>query len=186
MPSNGLSIRPSVPTRRWAMSEPRPELSMGLKVDREAALAWLGIESYRPSGRAPLPAASISGDAVMAVLTDSASPVAELDQAAGPGLSKPLPAVEPPIEPIEPDQSQPAVVSLDRLLVAADSPHRTLAEAIARVAGLACEMAGETEEGGDILMVAGETWPLSALAGDGRAKRRLWQLLVTRRRRPRT
>ncbi len=180
MPSNDLSIRPSVPIRRWAMSEPRPELSMGLKVDREAALAWLGIESYRPSGRVPLPDTSISGDAVMAVLTDGVS------QAAEPGLSKPLPAVEPPIKLIEPDQSQPAAVLPDRLLVTADSPHRSLAEAIARLAGLTCEMAGETEEGGDVLMVAGETWQLSALAGDGRAKRRLWQLLVTRRRRPRT
>lgn len=182
MPSNDLSIRPSVPIRRWAMSEPRPELSMGLKVDREAALAWLGIESYRPSGRVPLHAASLSADAdtVMAVLTDGVS------QAAEPVLSKPLPAVEPPIKPIEPDQSQSAAVSPDRLLVTADSPHRALAEAIARVAGLTCEMAGETGEGGDVLMVAGETWQLSALAGDGRAKRRLWQLLVTRRRRPRT
>ncbi|MCL7745367.1 hypothetical protein LV476_10510 [Guyparkeria hydrothermalis] len=181
---------------------------MGLRVDREAALSWLGIEGYRPSGRVPLPAGRRGVDAVEL----DAHPAAYADELpvdAGPGID-PVESADAPAQPVAADtpastrpavapqaaaaaiqpestgkesvqQESPAASPADGLSVAAGSPHRALAEAIGRVAGLACET-GE----GDRLTLAGETWELSTLAGDGQAKRRLWRALAARSRRSRT
>lgn len=173
---------------------------MALRVDREAALGWLGIDGFRPNGRVrparlqspvdheeavtdmpveareePPPGTS---EAAVDTLTDAptaARHVADEEQYRQEPVAEasPTPA-QAPAEPA--DEVLP-----DRLCLAADSSHRALAEAIAQVAGLACE----TGEGGDIVTVRGETWELAALAGDGAAKRRLWRALVTRGRRAR-
>lgn len=167
---------------------------MGLRVDRQAALGWLGIEAYRPSGRLrpvmPRPAVDAG---VPAELTEA--PAAE-------GVDRPVDAFEVadiPVQSPAPDQpetiaaapandapeavaAEPAAADrapADGLQVTADSPHRPLAEAIGRVAGLPCE----TADSGDVLHVGGHTWELAALAGDGQAKRRLWRSLIARGRR---
>ncbi|KTG16398.1 MULTISPECIES: hypothetical protein [unclassified Guyparkeria] len=165
---------------------------MGLRVDRQAALGWLGIEGFRPSGRVPLPVGEPVADG--AESDTDASPVddrqgVEMAERFGtpsrqlsPEISEPAAPVDVPAEPVtpvaapQPTEAAPA----DRLSVTAESPHRALAEAIARVAGLACET-GED----DLLVLGGERWGLSTLAGDGQAKRRLWRVLTERARRPR-
>lgn len=173
---------------------------MALRVDREAALGWLGIESFRPSGRVrparlqspvdddePISDATVeardepqpdSAEAPVETSVDVPTPVPDgMDD--GPHREEPVgeAALTPAQAPGDPaDEVLP-----DRLCLAVDSPHRPLAEAIAQVGGLACE----TAEGGDIVTVRGETWELAALAGDGAAKRRLWRALVARGRRVR-
>lgn len=208
MPSSASSIRPSAPIRKWVTCDPEPGLSMALRVDREAALGWLGIEGFRPSGRVRPAQRRVAGESD--VLTAEA-PVEPQDERqsqpqTGPQNGPPPGPIDAPVDtsaegpsPVpgragdEPRREAPVVeaaaapaeradeVSSDRLRLAADSPHRALAEAIAQVAGLACE----TGEGGDIVTVRGETWELASLAGDGAAKRRLWRALTARGRRAR-
>ena len=172
---------------------------MGLHVDRQAALGWLGIDGFRPSGRVPFPAvepavddvdidvlapsddASLVGDGQA---TEMAEPIDTPPRSSTAATSESAAPADIPAEPAEtvatePQSARPAPT--DRLSVTAGSPHRALAEAIARVAGLACE----TDLDGDVLMLGGERWELSALAGDGQAKRRLWRVLAERARRPR-
>jgi len=167
---------------------------MRLRVDREAALAWLGIECYRPSGRLrpvmPRPSldpdldpSAPSSDAPDAADDESATRPAPSPETAAPPpahgeASVPGPAAPvteaAPVEPV----AEPAPA--DGLHVTPGSPHRPLAEAIARVANLAV-----IERGEDCLWLGGERWALSALAGDGQAKRRLWRALAGCSRRPR-
>ena len=168
---------------------------MGLRVDQQAALGWLGIEGYRPSGRVPPLARRRAVPAQWpderpderpeeppledgrAALTPGAShtphPGGGESGPDSPAERSPAPASS---EPAAPDDAPPDHVSLTP-----GSAHRELAEAIARVAGLPCE----TGDGDDLLRLGGETWELAALATDGRAKRRLWRVLVARRTRPR-
>ena len=166
---------------------------MGLRLDRQTALGWLGIEGYRPSGRVPLPAGEHGPEATEI----DERPASEGDLPAGPveatvgPVATDVPESNTPTDTAasqpqstreESSQQESAAASVpDRLSITAESAHRRLAETIGRVAGLACET-GE----GDRLTLAGETWELSTLAGDGKAKRRLWRLLVERARRPRT
>lgn len=177
---------------------------MAVRVDRESALGWLGIEGFRPSGRVrparlPSPAdgdepiSDARAEARDEPLNESLPGPADVPVDSSADVPTPRPegaddaphreelvteaAPTPAQAPAEPaDEVLP-----DRLCLAADSPHRALAEAIAQVAGLACE----TGEGGDIVTVRGETWRLASLAGDGAAKRRLWRALVARGRRAR-
>lgn len=168
---------------------------MGLRVDRQAALGWLGIEGYRPSGRvhptvrrslvetedreelAEEVAAAAAVEAVEPVEIPAGSSAFGETGPDSPATDNPSASPEPVATPPAPAQDAPG----DRLTVTVDSPHRALAEAIARLAGLPCE----TAEGGDVLRIGGETWELAALAVDGQAKRRLWRALVARTRRPR-
>ncbi|MFO7582875.1 hypothetical protein [Guyparkeria sp.] len=169
---------------------------MALRVDREAALGWLGIEGFRPSGRvrparfqSPVEGEGPTTDAPVEA-SDETQPgptgaqvdtLADVSTPARDGADdeprREAPVAEPPPVPAEPTDE----VLPDRLCIAADSPYRALAEAIAQVAGLACE----TGEGGDTVTLRGETWELATLAGDGAAKRRLWRTIVARGRRAR-
>ncbi|MFI9652024.1 hypothetical protein [Guyparkeria halopsychrophila] len=177
---------------------------MALRVDREAALGWLGIEGFRPSGRVrpaqaqqrlPVESDAPTADEPVTARDESRPELIEtpVDTSADvptpavagaddePHPQVPVPAAEAEAEAATaPDEPADQVLP-DGVRLAADSPHRRLAEAIAQVAGLACE----TGEGGDIVTVRGETWELAALADDGPAKRRLWRALVTRGRRVR-
>ena len=152
---------------------------MGLRVDREAALAWLGIEGYRPSGRLrrrpPGRPDVVPTDEPVAADSDRAAELVESAGLASPEPARP-PLSEPPAEPTSREQA-PA----DGLFVRVDSPHRPLAEAIGRVAGLGLT----TGDGGDCMWIDGERWDLASVARDGTAKRRLWRALVGRGRRPR-
>lgn len=153
---------------------------MGLRVDRQAALGWLGIDGYRPSGRVPLPAGKHGLDPGE-VDQLPASDVDDRPLDGGPDVAG-AELADAPARPLAADVPESTVSSpADRLCVTADSPHRDLAGAIARVAGLACETGADS----DVLTLGGETWVLSTLAGDGQAKRRLWRVLVDRARRPR-
>lgn len=168
---------------------------MALRVDRDAALGWLGIEGFRPSGRVRpaqaqqrLPVESDAPTADEPVTARDESRPELIETPVDPAADLPTPAVAGTDD--EPHQQMPVAeattasaqqMSPDGVRLAADSPHRRLAEAIAQVAGLACE----TGEGGDIVTVRGETWELAALADDGPAKRRLWRALATRGRRVR-
>jgi len=169
---------------------------MALRVDREAALGWLGIEGFRPSGRvrpayfrSPLEDERSTTDASVdlqdeprpgpidvPVDASTDAPISEHDGAENePRRQAPVgEAATAPAERVD-------KVLPERVCVAVDSPYRALAEAIAQVAGLACE----TGEGGDIVTVRGETWDLASIAGDGAAKRRLWRALTARGRRAR-
>ena len=177
---------------------------MALRVDREAALGWLGIEGFRPSGRVRPAQRRVAGESDVPTADVPVEPQGERQNGPQNG-----PQNEPPPGPVdtsadgpnpapdaagdEPHREAPVVeaaaapaeradeVLPDRVCLAADSPHRALAEAIAQVAGLACE----TGEGGDVVTVRGETWELASLAGDGAAKRRLWRALTARGRRAR-
>ncbi|WP_410474826.1 hypothetical protein [Guyparkeria sp. TX1] len=177
---------------------------MALRVDREAALGWLGIEGFRPSGRvrparlqSPVDDEEPISDAPVE-FRDEARDEPQPDPIETPmdtSADVPTPGPDgtdderPRQEPVAaaeaaptPAQAEPAdEVLTDRLCLAADSPYRALAEAIAQIAGLACE----SGEGGDTVTVRGETWELASLAGDGSAKRRLWRALVARGRRAR-
>ncbi len=198
MPSSASSTPRNAPTRRWVTYDTGKGLSMALRVDREAALGWLGIEVFRPSGRvrparlqspaddeetitdAPVEAHAASRPVPFHTPVDTS---ADFPAAGGDGVDdepfrqdlvaetgpKPAPAPGAPADEVLPD----------RLCVAADSPHRALAAAIAQVAGLACE----TLDDGDTVTVRGETWNLASVAGDGATKRRLWRALVARARR---
>lgn len=202
MPSSASSIPRSALTRRWVTCDAGAGLSMALRVDREAALGWLGIEGFRPSGRVrparlqspvdgeePISDAPVEARAEVRdepqpdpietpVATSVDVPTPVPDRADDePQQQEPVAEVAPTSAPAEPADE----VLTDRLCLAADSPHRALAEAIAQVAGLAFE----TVEGGDTVTVRGETWELASLAGDGSAKRRLWRALVARGRRAR-
>ncbi len=169
---------------------------MGVRVDRETALGWLGIEGYRPTGRVrPTGFVSATGPEPDALAVDEA-PAPDVDHAAafaeagpepntmadhGEAMPGVYPAssagdVSPPLGETVPGRPEAVV------MVGADSIHRPLAEAIARVGGLACEM-GAAE---DCLQLGGEKWELSALAGDGQAKRRLWRALIAAGRRARS
>ncbi|HER33970.1 MAG: hypothetical protein JXJ30_02370 [Halothiobacillaceae bacterium] len=175
---------------------------MALRVDREAALGWLGIEGFRPSGRvrparlrspvddeepisdAPVEARAEARDEPQIDSHETPMDVsADVPTPAPHGADDERPRQEPvAASEAVPAQAEPAdEVLTDRLCLAADSPHRVLAEAIAQVAGLACE----TGEGGDTVTVRGQTWELASLAGDGAAKRRLWRALIARDRRSR-
>ena len=181
---------------------------MGVRVDRQAALGWLGIDGYRPSGRVPLPAGKRGLDAgevdelpasdLDDRPLDGGQDIAGAESADAPArpVAADMPESTTPAaaSPAEPAAGQPAssgeeailpesaaAPPADRLCVTADSPHRDLAGAIARVAGLACETGADS----DALTLGGEDWVLSTLAGDGQAKRRLWRVLVDRARRPR-
>ncbi len=177
---------------------------MGLRVDREAALGWLGIEGFRPSGR-------MRPTERRAVVADDSrtehGPAEQQGEQQGDSGSGPIETlIETPVDVTKDVRTPPSEMAVegsrqqetgaevatttarsadevpaDRLYLAFDSPHRALAEAIARAAGLACE----TGEGGDVVTVSGQTWELAALAGDGAAKRCLWQTLVARGRRRR-
>lgn len=175
---------------------------MGLRVDRQTALGWLGIEGYRPSGRVRLPAPrSMPNDEAREAANADDSQPAEVE-----GVSQPAPAEVSSVVELDgvteakprdggDEQAQAQSVAarpgtatasdmggpVARLTVSTDSPHRALAEAIARVSGLACE----TDPAGDGLLLDGEVWALSSLAADGQAKRRLWRALVARGRRSR-
>ncbi|WP_372591118.1 hypothetical protein [Guyparkeria sp.] len=175
---------------------------MALRVDREAALGWLGIEGFRPSGRVRPARLRLSVDGEEPI---SDAPVEPRDEARDEPQADPIetpmdtsvdvPTPVPDGADGEPHRqgavaeaaptSAPAELAdevlPDRLCLAADSPYRALAEAIAQVAGLACE----TGEGGDTVTLRGETWELATLAGDGAAKRRLWRTIVARGRRAR-
>ncbi|WP_322521894.1 hypothetical protein SR882_03120 [Guyparkeria halophila] len=181
---------------------------MALRVDREAALGWLGIEGFRPSGRVRPAQRRLAGESDVPTADGPVEPQGERQNQPpnGPQNGPPPAPIDIPVDtsadrasPVpdgagdEPRREAPVVeaaaapveradeVLPDRVCLAADSPHRALAEAIAQVAGLACE----TGEGGDIVTVRGETWELASLAGDGAAKRRLWRALTARGRRAR-
>ena len=165
---------------------------MGLRVDRESALGWLGIEGYRPSGRVrsvisrPATEAEVEAqvepiDEPVRVASESAVEIAD-----APAFDQPetTVAVSEAVKPAEAVSAEPAVADqppTDGLNVAADSSHRPLAEAIARVAGLAVT-SGTAD---DCLWIGGERWELATLADGGQAKRRLWRALVARSRRSR-
>ncbi|MFN2380972.1 MAG: hypothetical protein ABR561_00275 [Guyparkeria sp.] len=202
-------------------SDPGPGLSKGLRVDREAALGWLGIEGFRPSGRVrPLPwqppvaGEPSSTDVASAHPPVEPQPVGQEAQVDAPAET-PSAAVEQAGDgpghgegyDLSHDQGHdhgngdidnheatdalasttPADTSIvsDRVCVSAGSAYRALAEAIAPVAGLACETGEGTSESNDVVILAGEHWDLATIAADGPAKRRLWQALVARGRRPR-
>ncbi|RRQ23715.1 hypothetical protein D5687_05465 [Guyparkeria sp. SCN-R1] len=173
---------------------------MALRVDRETALGWLGIEGFRPSGRvrparlqSPADGEEPISDAPVEARAAPQTDPNETPMDASADVPTPVPDgaddERPRQEPVAaaeaaptPAPAEPAdEVLTDRLCLAADSPHRVLAEAIAQIAGLACE----SGEGGDTVTVRGETWELASLAGDGSAKRRLWRALVARGRRAR-
>ena len=168
---------------------------MGLRVDRESALGWLGIEGYRPSGRVrsvmQRPASDIEGETqaesadepVRAALGSAteAVEIGEVPASDQHATTAAVPQAEGPAEAVSAEPAATGQPPADGLAVTADSPHRPLAEAIARVAGLAITSATAD----DCLWIGGERWQLATLAGDGQAKRRLWQALVARTRRPR-
>lgn len=179
---------------------------MGLRVDRQAALGWLGIEGYRPSGRiAPVAPRSMPADeagekdAPIETWADAEHQPVEHPGASPADETAAAVETEASIDVDGQDRGDtmtqagsvatgaetPSDTAMDgraaRLTVSADSPHRPLAEAIGRVAGLACE----TGPAGDCLRLAGETWSLATLANDAQAKRQLWRALVARGRRPR-
>ncbi len=173
---------------------------MALRVDREAALGWLGIQGFSPSGRVRPARLRSPVDDDEEAITDAPVDVWEETRDEPPVGTNEAPVAaltdasaaarhgadeEPYRQELVAEAARtpgPADEALpDRLCIAADSSYRTLAEAIAQVAGLACE----TGEGGDAVTVMGETWELASLARDGAAKRRLWRALVARGRRAR-
>lgn len=179
---------------------------MALRVDRQTALGWLGIEGYRPSGRVdPVAPRSMPADEAgemdlpIETAVDAERQLAETMGASPAAETAAVVEAEAGIDvegrtgrdegaqagSVATGSEAPSDASRDgsvtRLTVSVDSPHRPLAEAIARVAGLACE----TDPAGDCLHLAGETWSLAALANDSQAKRQLWRALVARGRRPR-
>lgn len=98
--------------------------------------------------------------------------------------SAPVAAVTP--EPTPRDEPVPDMPSpTEGVIVAQDSMHAALAEAIAGWAGLPCralssddaEPADGTEE---VVIVGGRRWALAEIAADATAKRRLWKALAIR------
>ncbi|QGT77837.1 hypothetical protein GM160_02410 [Guyparkeria halophila] len=175
---------------------------MALRVDRQTALGWLGIEGYRPSGRVdPVAPRSMPADEAgemdlpIETAVDAERQLAETMGASPAAETAAVVEAEAGIDvegragrdegaqarSVATGSEAPSDGSATRLTVSVDSPHRPLAEAIARVAGLACE----TDPAGDCLHLAGETWSLAALADDAQAKRQLWRALVARGRWPR-
>lgn len=113
-----------------------------------------------------------------AVAPDGQSPAADREPAAPVAAAKPTPT--PRDEPAS-DIPPPT----EGVIVARDSMHAALAEAIAGWAGLPCrspsgddaEPAGGPEEA---VIVGERRWDLAEIAADGTAKRRLWKALATR------
>jgi len=90
--------------------------------------------------------------------------------------------------PVVPDVQQGASEAPpeDVVLLAADSAYRGLGEAIARMSGLPCREAGDPVDpgapGDEGVRLDGRVWPMTELAGNAAAKRRLWQALARRTR----
>lgn len=124
------------------------------------------------------------------VSAESSVPVEAVDDR--PEEMPTAPALEPDREAAVPEAVATAeptprdeVAPADEVVVARDSMHAALAEAIAGWAGLPCrapssddaEPAGGTEE---VVIVGGQRWALAEIAADATAKRRLWKALATR------
>jgi hypothetical protein len=143
---------------------------MALRVDARTALVWLGIESYRPSGRVrPVIPARTGEEGVVETDPRARQMPGTLDvEAIAVASQAGHPVGESPSdEPAE-----------DAVLLAAQSTHRALGEAIARAGRLSCRDA--VEPGGEGVRLGGRLWPFDALAGDAGARRRLWKALVRR------
>jgi len=154
---------------------------MALRVDCQAALDWLGIQGYRPTGRVVLP------ERVVPVENDPIPAKPNPREAARPEPLPEAPQAEtaPAVSPDDgPDRDlpepTPGEALDDAVLLAGGSAHRDLGRAVARVGGLPCREAGETDEG---VRLEGRVQPFAELTGGADAKRRLWKALVRRTRR---
>ena len=137
---------------------------MSSGVREQTPLGWLGIEVYAPSGRLrPL---------------ERTEPVIE----AGEPTAEPLgAAVDPPagVTPVaDVPAGTPAQDRSDRVVVSVESPHRALADAIARWGRLDCRQEPGLPADGEAVWVHGRRWTLAEVAVDGAAKRRLWKELA--------
>lgn len=150
---------------------------MALRVDARTALDWLGIESYRPSGRVCPVVPARTGEEVSVKADPPARQVpatVELEKmAVEPRTERPV--GEMPIETAPRSTDVPAE---DAVLLAAQSTHRALGEAIARAGRLSSREA--VDPNGEGVRLAGRLWSFDELAGDAGARRRLWKALVTR------
>lgn len=137
---------------------------MSSGVREQTPLGWLGIEVYAPSGRLrPL---------------ERSEPVVE----AGAPMAEPVGAAVEPQPGVTPVADLPAGTPeqdrSDRVVVFAESPHRALAEAIARWGRLDCRQEAGPPADGEAVWVHGRRWTLAEVAVDGAAKRRLWKELA--------
>ncbi|MGM0517097.1 MAG: hypothetical protein ACQER6_05830 [Pseudomonadota bacterium] len=146
-------------------------------MDARSALDWLGIESYRPSGRVrPVVPPQTGGEASVEAdpqAREAPGTVEVEEKGVEPRVEQPV--GEMPVESAPPQTDEPAE---DAVLLAAQSTHRGLGEAIARAGRLSCRDA--VDPNGEGVRLAGRLWSFDELVGNAGARRRLWKALVTR------